>query len=135
MDSITIPARTDELNTVYEFVMRKLAARNCSGKTLYQLRLVIEEIFVNIASYAYAPGDGEAEIGCLVAEDPPRVVVRFMDGGAPFDPLSREEADTSPEGLMGREGGLGILLVKKLMDEVRYAYEDGKNILTVMKKL
>ena len=135
MDSITIPAKTDELETVNEFVMHKLADRACPAKALFQLRLAIEEIFVNIASYAYEPGEGEAEIGCMVTENPPQVILRFMDSGAPFDPLAREEADTSPEGLMGREGGLGILLVKKLMDDVQYSYEDGKNILTIVKNL
>jgi len=104
-------------------------------RTLLQLRLAVEEIFVNIASYAYSPEVGEAEIRCEVLEDPLRVVIQFLDSGTPFDPLAKEDADTSQEALMSREGGLGILLVKNTMDDVQYSYEDGKNILTILKKL
>jgi sigma-B regulation protein RsbU (phosphoserine phosphatase) len=135
MDSITVAARTDALDTVCDFVEERLSAFDCPMRTLLQLRLAIEEIFVNIASYAYAPGEGEAEVRCEVLKDPLRVVIRFLDGGKPFDPLAREEADTTEEGLMSREGGLGILLIKKTMDEVRYAYEGGKNVLTIRKNL
>lgn len=135
MESITIAAKTEALDTVVDFVEEKLAPYDCPMRTLLQLRLAIEEIFVNIASYAYAPAEGEAEIRCEVLEEPLWVVIQFLDCGQPFDPLARADADTSEEALMSREGGLGILLVKKTMDDVQYSYEDGKNILTVMKKL
>ena len=72
---------------------------------------------------------------CEGLEDPLRAVIRFLAGGRPFDPLAREDADTSEDALMSREGGLGILLVKKTMDDVQYSYEGGKNILTIVKKL
>ena len=135
MDSLTVKAKTDQLDTVTDFVEEKLAPYDCPMRTMLQLRLAIEEIFVNIASYAYSPAEGEAEVRCAVLEDPLRVVIQFLDGGRPFDPLAREDADTSEEALMSREGGLGILLVKKTMDDVQYSYEGGKNILTIMKKL
>ena len=135
MDSLKVPAKIEALDTVYDFIMQKLASRACAESKLFQLRLAIEEIFVNIASYAYFPGEGEAEIGCKVLEAPLRVVIRFLDSGTPFDPLAREDADTSQEALMEREGGLGILLVKKTMDDVQYSYENGKNILTIRKSL
>ena len=135
MNSLTIAAKTESLDTVNDFVEEKLASYECPMRTLLQIRLAIEEIFVNIASYAYAPAEGEAEVRCEVLEDPLRVVIQFLDGGKPFDPLAQEDADTSEEALMSREGGLGILLVKTTMDDVQYSYEDGKNILTIMKKL
>ena len=135
MDSLTIAAKTESLDTVNDFVEEKLASYECPMRTMLQIRLAIEEIFVNIASYAYAPAEGEAEVRCEVLQDPLRVVVQFLDGGKPFDPLAKEDADTSEEALMSREGGLGILLVKTTMDDVQYSYEDGKNILTIMKKL
>ena len=135
MESLRVKAKTDELDRVTEFVEEMLAPCECPMRTMLQLRLAIEEIFVNIASYAYSPAEGEAEVRCEVLEDPLRVVIRFLDGGRPFDPLAREDADTSEEALMSREGGLGILLVKKTMDDVQYSYEDGKNILTIVKKL
>ena len=135
MEYLIVPAKTEELDRVYDFVEGQLESFDCPMRTLFQLRLAIEEIFINIASYAYAPKEGEAEVRCTVLENPLRVELQFLDGGTPFDPLAREEADTSPEGLMSREGGLGILLVKDTMDDVQYAYENGKNILTILKKL
>ena len=135
MESMTIKAKTEALDTVTDFVEEKLASYECPMRTMLQLRLAIEEIFVNIASYAYSPQEGDAEIRCEVLEDPLRVVIQFLDSGKPFDPLAREDADTSEEGLMSREGGLGILLVKNTMDDVQYSYADGKNILTIQKKL
>ena len=135
MNSMTVKATTDELDAVTDFVEEKLAPYECPMRTMLQLRLAIEEIFVNIASYAYSPEVGEAEIRCEVLDDPLRVVIQFLDSGRPFVPLAREDADTSEEGLMSREGGLGILLVKNTMDDVRYSYENGKNILTIQKAL
>ena len=92
-------------------------------------------IFVNISSYAYDPSVGPAEVRCEVLEDPMRVIIQFLDGGKPFDPLAKEDADTSEEALMSRIGGLGILLVKETMDDVSYEYKDGQNILTILKNL
>ena len=135
MDSMTIPANLENLDTVNEFVEQRLAPFDCPPRTLLQLQLAIEEIFVNIASYAYFPEEGVAEVRCQVLNDPLRVEIQFLDSGVPFDPLAREDADTSEEALMSREGGLGILLVKNTMDDVRYSYEDGKNILTILKTL
>ena len=135
MEIMTVKAMTDQLDTVTDFIEEKLAPYDCPMRTMLQLRLAVEEIFVNIASYAYSPEVGNAEIRCEVLEDPLRVVIQFLDSGTPFDPLAKEDADTSEEALMSREGGLGILLVKNTMDDVQYSYEDGKNILTILKKL
>lgn len=135
MDSITVPAKEEQLYTVTEFVDTLLEENDCPAKAQMQIDVAIEEIFINIASYAYKPVDGEAEVRCEVLRDPLRVVIQFLDGGKPFDPLAREDPDLSEEAMDAREGGLGILLVKKSMDNVKYAYEGGKNILTILKKL
>ena len=135
MKSLTVPAEIDQLDEVTAFFQKELAAADCPERARFQIRLAVEEIFVNISSYAYKPEDGLAEVRCEVTEDPLRVVVQFLDSGKPFDPLAREDADTSEDALMGREGGLGIFLVKSTMDSVEYAYEGGKNILTIRKNL
>lgn len=134
MKSITVMARVEELERVLAFLRQELAPYECSAKTAFQLELVVEELFVNIASYAYAE-TGEVEVGCAVSDDPQRITIRLADRGRPFDPLARADAETTPEALESRVGGLGILLVKKTMDEVAYAYEDGANVLTVKKYL
>ena len=135
MESLTIVAEVKNLETVNDFVLGQLKEYGCPKNVLLQIRLAVEEIFVNIASYAYDPSVGPAEVRCEVLEDPLRVIIQFLDGGKPFDPLAREDADISEDGLMMREGGLGILLVKETMDDVSYTYENGKNILTILKKL
>lgn len=135
MERIVVPAKTDYLDQVTAFVDERLEARGCPMSAQMQIELAVEEIFVNIASYAYDSEDGEAEVRCKVLEDPLRVVIQFLDQGKPYDPLARGEADISKEGILSRVGGLGIHLVKKTMDDVQYVYEDGKNVLTIQKKL
>ncbi len=135
MESLTVTAVVDNLDEVIAFVTKRLENYGCDRKTLMQIRLAVEEIFVNISSYAYDPSVGPAEVRCEVLEDPMRVIIQFLDGGKPFDPLAKEDADTSEEALMSRIGGLGILLVKETMDDVSYEYKDGQNILTILKNL
>ena len=135
MESLTVTAVVENLDEVIAFVAKHLENYGCGHKTLMQIRLAVEEIFVNISSYAYDPSVGPAEVRCEVLEDPMRVIIQFLDGGKPFDPLAKEDADTSEEALMSRIGGLGILLVKETMDDVSYEYKDGQNILTILKNL
>lgn len=135
MEYMNITAEIPNLDAVNDFIFGKLEAYELPRNTLFQIRLAVEEIFVNISSYAYDPEVGPAEVRCEVLDDPLRVVIQFLDHGKPFDPLAGEDADTSEEGLMARDGGLGILLVKESMDDVSYRYEDGANILTITKKL
>ena len=135
MKSLTVPAREECVDEVLAFVGRELESCDCPMKERYEIELAIEEIFVNIASYAYKPVEGEAEVRCEALRDPTRVVIQFLDKGRPYDPLGREDPDTSLKALEEREGGLGILLVKRTMGNVSYAYENGKNILTIQKEI
>ncbi len=136
MENLTIYAEVRNLGIVNNFVLSRLENSGCRDHaTLMQIRLAVEEIFVNISSYAYDPSVGPAEVRCEVLQDPLRVVIQFLDGGKPFDPLAREDADIPEDALLERDGGLGILLVKETMDDVSYEYKDGKNILTILKKL
>lgn len=135
MERKIIPADPGYLEEATGFVEEQLEKRGCPMKTQLQIRLAVEEIFINIASYAYPPGGGTAELSCEFLPDPERIRICFKDSGIPFDPLAKEDADTSEEALMGREGGLGILLVKNTMDSVSYARRDGQNQLTVEKRI
>ena len=134
MRSITIPATDEDPEPIVEFVGEELAKFDCPQKALYQIEVAIEEILVNIVSYAGLSDADGVEVRCEVLDDPLRVVVQFLDGGVPFDPLAKADPDTSPEALQEREGGLGIFMVKQMMDDVSYAYENGKNTLTILKK-
>ena len=133
MERIIVSAQIESMTAVAAFVDGQLEAHNCPAEAQFQIGMAVEEIFVNIASYAYAPQTGEAEIRCEVLESPLRVVIQILDSGKPFDPLAQEEADTSEEALLERTGGLGIFMVRSAMDSVSYRRENGKNILTIMK--
>lgn len=135
MERITVPASTDQLDIVQDFISEKLENYQCPPKAMMAIEIAVEEIFVNIASYAYRPEIGEATICVEVSEEPLEVTIQFLDHGKPFNPLAKDDADTSEEALLEREGGLGILMVKKSMDSVSYSYENGKNILTILKKM
>ncbi|HBZ03156.1 MAG TPA: ATP-binding protein [Lachnospiraceae bacterium] len=133
--SITIDAVDEAMDIVQDFIRDRLMIYGCDKKTILQIRLAVEEIFVNIISYAYRPDIGKAEIKCDVNEKPMEITIQFMDSGKPFDPLAKEEADTSGVMFLEKPGGFGIHLVKNTMDDVEYEYKDGKNILKIKKNL
>lgn len=135
-DQITVTAEVDQVKTVTRFVNERLERLGCSERTRIQTDVAIDEIFSNIAHYAYAPETGPATIRVEVEEEPPRVAITFIDHGVPFNPLKEEQPDTT--GLSKAErpiGGLGLFMVKKTMDDISYEYKDGQNILTIRKKL
>ena len=134
METLRIMAKLDNLDNVTEFVEEQLEPMDIPIKTQMQINLAVEEIFVNIAHYAYAPEDGMAEIEVELNNDP-RVIITFIDNGKPFDPLSNEDPDITKTAEDRNIGGLGIFMVKKSMDNVTYKYENGQNILRIEKKL
>ena len=97
--------------------------------------MAVEEIFVNISSYAYDPDIGVAQIRVETKEDPLSVVLSFIDGGTPYDPLAKPDPNLKIPLKERRKGGLGIFMVKKTMDGIKYEYKDGHNILTITKNI
>ncbi|MBQ8118451.1 MAG: ATP-binding protein [Lachnospiraceae bacterium] len=134
MRELDIEALTENLDTVLEFVDRELEARDCSMKVQIQINIAVEEIFVNIAHYAYNPEVGPATIRVEILEDPLAVSLTFIDQGTPYDPLAKEDPDVTLAADERTIGGLGIFMVKKSMDDVKYEYKEGSNILTIVKK-
>ena len=132
---IIVEAVVDQLETVTEFINGMLSGVDVGSKVLFQLQLVVEEIFVNIASYAYVPKTGNVTIKCLMPEQSEEIELTFIDEGIPYDPLQREEPDMTQSLEQRQIGGLGIFLTKKMVDYIQYRREDGKNILTLRKKL
>jgi anti-sigma regulatory factor (Ser/Thr protein kinase) len=133
--TLTVEAAVENLEAVQAFVDERLEEAGCALKAQMQIDVAVEEIFVNIASYAYAPGTGEAVVCVELSEDGSVVTITFRDSGKAYDPLSRDDPDVSLPAEERDVGGLGILMTKKLMDEVSYAYKDAQNILTMKKKL
>lgn len=135
MKKITVDATVDNLQQIIDFATEQLEARDCPMKVVMQMELVIEEIFVNISSYAYHPEIGAATFCVEFEENPPAVLMTFIDGGKPYNPLEKTDPDTTLDIDERDVGGLGIFLVKKNVDEISYKFDDGKNILNMKKFL
>ena len=131
---INVPAILEQVEKITDFVNGELQEDNLPGKLIRQIDIAIDELFANIANYAYEKGkNGSVTVQVETEEAPRAVMISFIDSGVPFDPLSHEEPDVSLGAEERSIGGLGIFLVKKIMDEVNYRFEDGKNILTIKK--
>ncbi len=135
MAELTVQAKIENLEQVLAFVDSSLEALDCPMKAQMQIDVAVEEIFVNIARYAYAPDTGEATIRLQADESGHSVTVQFADRGIPFDPLAKEDPDVTLTAEKRQIGGLGIFMVKKSMDDLHYEYRDGQNILTFKKNL
>ena len=97
--------------------------------------IAIEEVFVNVASYAYGEESGNAALDISFDEVSRNVIFRLTDRGIPFDPLKKPDPDITLSIEERQIGGLGIFIVKKTMDTVRYDYQDNMNVLTMIKKI
>ena len=135
MTSKTFPAKTDALSDILGFVEETLESCECSMKDQTAICVAIEEVFVNVASYAYGEGRGDVTLDIGFDKVSRDVTFRLIDQGIPFDPLEKPDPDITLSIEERQVGGLGIFIVKKTMDTVRYVYEDGKNILTMIKKI
>ncbi len=135
MKELTLKAKADNLNKVLAFVDEELEMSGCSPKVQMQIEVAVEELFVNIASYAYAPKEGDATLRLEATDDPHEIRITFMDEGVPYDPLKKEDPDVSLAADERRIGGYGIYIVKKTMDDVVYEHKDGKNITMIIKSL
>ena len=135
MKDLTIEAKVENLNEVLAFVDGQLEEIDCSMKAQMQIDVAVEEIFVNIASYAYTPGVGSATVIFELTRDPAVVTVTVIDRGVPYDPLEKEDPDVTLSAEERGIGGLGIFMAKKAVDDMQYVYRDGQNILTISKSI
>ncbi|MBE5958023.1 MAG: ATP-binding protein [Lachnospiraceae bacterium] len=132
---LVVVAEKENLSKVLEFVDKQLEKIECSMKAQMQIDIAVEEIFVNIASYAYHQEVGKATIRVEVKEEPLTVFLTFIDKGVAYDPLKKADPDVTLSAEEREIGGLGIFMVKKNMDDIQYEYKDGQNILTLKKKI
>jgi anti-sigma regulatory factor (Ser/Thr protein kinase) len=135
MSEITIEAKIENLDEVLGFVDGQLEELECPMKAQMQIDVAVEEIFVNIASYAYAPGVGDAVVRFESSQDPASVTITFIDSGVPYDPVQKDDPDVTLSAEERGIGGLGIYMAKKAMDDMKYVYRDGQNILSISKSI
>ena len=135
MKELTVEATIENIPQVTAFVDEQLEACGCPMKAQMQIDVAIDELFSNIAYYAYHPGKGPATVRVETKEDPLSVVITFIDNGVQYDPLKKADPDISLSAEERGIGGLGIYMVKKSMDEITYEYRDGQNILKIRKHL
>ena len=129
---LTVEANIQSLDKVIDFVNEELERNTCSSELLSNIILAVEEVFVNIANYAYTPSSGSVVLSIDAGEE---AVIRFEDTGKPYNPLDHPAPDIHKP-LMERDiGGLGIFLVKTLMDKVDYMRVGNKNVLVMTKRL
>ena len=132
---LTLEASLENLPQVLAFTEECLEEAGCPMKGRMQTAVAAEEIFVNIAHYAYGSETGTATVRVSRTEDPPAVSITFADRGVPYNPLAKADPDLTVPAEERAIGGLGIFMTKKLMDGMAYEYRDGQNILTLTKKL
>lgn len=135
MAEITLAATVENINTVTDFVSEQLELMGCTMKAQMQISIAVDELFANIANYAYPGGSGEATVRVDASADARQAVVTFIDSGIPYNPLEKEDPDITLSAEDRPIGGLGIFMVKKSMDDMIYRYEDNKNILAIIKTI
>ena len=131
---LVVPAEIEKLPEVLAFIESQLDEMECPVKAQMQISVASEEVFVNIANYAYKPGSGTATVHVMHTTDPAMAAITFIDSGTPFNPLEKDDPDISLSAEEREIGGLGIYMTKKTMDDVSYEYKDGQNRLTIIKR-
>ncbi len=135
MKELTVQAALENIPVVTAAMDEFLEALDCPLKAQMQLDVAVDELFGNIAQYAYPGGTGSVTVRFDHDEAARMVSVTFMDSGVPFDPLKQRDPDVSLSIDDRKEGGLGIFMVKKTMDHMVYRHEDGCNLLTIYKRI
>ena len=133
MEKINVSAQAESLDEVLDFITRILSRAGADPKRQSGLLIAAEEVFVNIAGYAYPSGNGEVTVAAEAGQN--GFIMEFSDEGTPYNPLERADPDISLSAEDRKIGGLGIYMVKKMMDETEYRYCGGRNILTLRKKI
>ena len=131
----TFPAKVDALSEVLGFVDLTLEGYECPMKIQTAVCVAIEEVFVNVAHYAYGEGEGDVTLAIGFDEETRNITFRMTDQGTPFDPLAKSDPDITLSAEDREIGGLGIFIAKKTMDTITYAHKNGENILTMVKKI
>ena len=133
MADITMPANMESFDRLIEFIHDESAKAGFDEKLVNKIRLACEELIINVINYAYPDKEGDIEIKCSAGSEDGGFLIKIIDWGAPFNPLSKTEPNINAPAEEREIGGLGIFLVRKVMDKVDYVRKGNSNILTLMK--
>ena len=132
MKELIVEANIENIYEVMDFIRKGVARHHCPPEWLDNINLAVEEILTNIANYAYQPASGNVVVSMEIGQE---MMIRFEDTGSPYNPLEHPDPDLEKPLMEHEIGGLGVFLVKKIMDEIEYTRIDGKNVLVVTKRL
>lgn len=131
MHTLKLLAKIEHLPQWMQFIADCAQEHGLPSKRIREIELALEEVLVNVCQYAYPEDDGEVEVACRV-DAQQRFIIDIVDRGIPFDPLAVEEPNLTEDLDSRQVGGLGLLLVRRLMDDVSYRREDDQNIMKLM---
>jgi len=134
LSTIKVPAKLEHLHALIDRVSNCAKEQGLSEKRVNEIEIAAEEALVNIFHYAYREQEGDVEVSCK-AERGMRFIIEIVDRGMPFDPLAVPEPDTTLDVAERQIGGIGVLLIKKLMDDVTYKRDRNQNILRLVVNL
>ena len=135
MKELTLKASLENIRKITDFVEEELADLKCPVKSHMHIVMAIDELISNVAHYAYGLRTGDVKVIFDYDKAEDTIIITFIDRGIPFNPLEVEEPDISLDAHEREIGGLGIFMVKKMMDDIEYRYEDDCNILTIKKRI
>ena len=135
MKKLVVKAVAENIPTVTDFVDKILEEHSCDMKAKIQINIAIDEILANISQYAYETDDGEVSVSVQVMDAPKRAIITFVDSGVPYNPITKEDPDTSLSAEERKIGGLGIFMVKKSMNDMSYEYVNNCNVLKITKNI
>jgi len=130
---ITLPALIESVTRITEFSETEMEMHECPMKVIVQMNIAIDEIVSNVVNYAYGDEKGDVSVSLDFLDSPRAVRMTFRDKGNPYNPLKNADPDITLSAEERNIGGLGIFIVKKNMDSMEYAFEDGENVLTITK--
>lgn len=134
--SLRVKASVDSFDLVKDFMEQIVDEQGCDEQIKCQIMIAIEEVFINIASYAYEDKDGTIDVNVTVETTGNKpIYITFCDSGIPFDPLKVPDPDIHEDGMKRKIGGLGIFLLRQSMDHLDYSRTDGKNVLKIQHHL
>lgn len=134
-EAVTVDAVMENLEKVLSFIRNQLNEAQGGMLDCLTLEIVVEELYTNIASYAYGNHTGTVTVKCSVKREPLELTVTFMDRGIPYNPLEHKDPDIKAPLEQRKIGGNGILMAKEMMDGIQYEFKDGMNILTIKKEM